>query len=138
MSSQDDNDKFEDTTASPSTSVPMVSLPVDGQTDTRSLKKRKRDEINPQTISENNITRFRVLKKLNIQLTRTEHHIKQSRKNNTARPRLSKILTPIDKSGHNVTPVNCVKPLVIHRRDIDDDVLIWSSSKRRRSPILAT
>ena len=58
----------------------------------------------------------------------------QSRKNNTARSRLSKILTPLDKSGHNVTPVNCVKPLVIHRKYIDNDVLIWFSSKRRRSP----
>ena len=110
MSSQEDNDKFGDRIASPSTSVPMVSLPVDGLADTRSLKKQKRDEINPQTISENNITWFRVLKKLTIQLTRTEHNIKQSRKNNTARSRLSKILTPIDKSGHNVTPVKCVKP----------------------------
>ena len=56
----------------------------------------------------------------------------RNRKNNTARSRLSKILTPIDKSGHNVMSVNCVKPLVIHRRYIDNDVLIWSSSKRRR------
>ena len=62
----------------------------------------------------------------------------QSKKNNTARSSLLKILTPLDKSGNNVTAVNCVKPLVIHRRYIDDDVLIWSSSKRRRSPILAT
>ena len=66
MSSLEDNDTFEDTTASPSASVSMASHPVDGLTGTRNLKKRKRDEINPQTISENNITRFKVLKKLNI------------------------------------------------------------------------
>ena len=138
MSSLEDKDKFEDMIASTSASVSMASLPVDGLTDTSSLKKWKRDEINPQTISKNNIKQFKVLKKINIQLTRTEHHIKQSRKNNTASSRLKKILTPIDKSGHNVTPVNCVKPLIIHRRYIDDDALIWSSSKRRKSPILAT
>ena len=62
----------------------------------------------------------------------------QSKKNNTTRSRLSKILTLLDKSGHNVMPVNSVKLLVIHRRYTDNDVLIWSSSKRRRSPILAT
>ena len=76
MSSNEDNDNFEDTTASPSASaVSIASLPADGPTNNRDLKKRKRDEITPQTISENNITRFKVLKKLNIQLTRTEHHI---------------------------------------------------------------
>ena len=80
MSSQEDNDTFEDTITSPSASVSMASHPVDGLTDTRNLKKRKRDKINPQTISENNITRFKVLKKLNIQLTRTEHHINYLKK----------------------------------------------------------
>ena len=75
MSSQEENDKFEDTfTATPSASaVSITTLPVPVTTDNR--KKRKLDDITPQTISENNITKFKVLKKLNIQLTRTEHHI---------------------------------------------------------------
>lgn len=56
----------------------------------------------------------------------------QSSKNNTARLRQSKTVSPLDKSGHDFTPANCVKPLVAYRY-IDDAVLIWSSSMRRRS-----
>ena len=57
MSSDEDNDKFEEKTTSPSASVVSIaSLPADGPTNSRKCKKRKRDEINTQTISENNIT----------------------------------------------------------------------------------
>ena len=75
MSSQDLNDEFEDTvTATPSTSVTSIAtLPPQGTTDNR--KKRKLDFPTQQTISENNIAKSKVLKKLHIQLTRTEHHI---------------------------------------------------------------
>ena len=75
MLSQDDNDKFQDTSAiTPSTSAIFVAtLPPSGTTENR--KKRKIDTITEQTINENNITKFKVLKKLNIQLTRTDHHI---------------------------------------------------------------
>ncbi|MCG8049068.1 MAG: hypothetical protein N0E48_26275 [Candidatus Thiodiazotropha endolucinida] len=80
MNSQDDIDKFEDTSAiTPSASaLSMVTLPPSGTTDNR--KKRKIDTITEQTISENNIAKFKVLKKLNIQLTRTDHHINYLRK----------------------------------------------------------
>ena len=57
MSSNEDNNKFEEKTTSPSASgVSIASLPADGPTYSRKFKKWKRDEINPRTISENNIT----------------------------------------------------------------------------------
>ena len=57
MSSNEDNDTFEEKTTSPSASfVSIASLPADGPTNSRKFKKRKRDEINPKTISENNIS----------------------------------------------------------------------------------
>ena len=61
----------------------------------------------------------------------------QSSKNNTARLRRLKSLSPLDKSGHDFMPVNCVKPLVAYRYK-DDDILIWSCSMRQRSPVLLT
>lgn len=75
MSSQEDNDTFLDTVASPSTSVSQATLPLDGTTDNRNTKKRKLPEIEQQSISQQNQAKFKVLKKLNIQLTRTNHHI---------------------------------------------------------------
>lgn len=80
MNSQDDSDKFEDTSAiTPSASaVSIAAFPPSGTTDNR--KKRKFDTITEQTISETNIAKFKVLKKLNIQLTRTDHHINYLKK----------------------------------------------------------
>ena len=62
MSSQEENEKFEDTvSATPSASVVSIAtLPPSGTTDHR--KKRKLDSITPQTIGENNIAKFKVLK----------------------------------------------------------------------------
>lgn len=39
------------------------------------VKKRKIDDEDKPVISQHNIAKFKVLKKLNIQLTRTKHHI---------------------------------------------------------------
>ena len=75
MSSQEDSERFVDTLTSPSNSVSIATLPGEGITDNRNLKKRKFEDTPPIKISENNITKFKVLKKLNIQLTRTDHHI---------------------------------------------------------------
>lgn len=74
-STQDENETYLDTVASPSSSVSQVTLPPDGATDNRTTKKRKTMETTQQSISEKNHASFKVLKKLNIQLTRTQHHI---------------------------------------------------------------
>ena len=76
MSSEEDNENEINPTPAIGTSVSKTTLPPEGTTDDRNSKKRKiLDDQPPQTISEKNITRFKVLKKLNIQLTRTNHHI---------------------------------------------------------------
>ena len=97
MSSQEDNDTFVDTVASPSVSVSQTTLPLNRTATDRYSKKRKVEEENVQTISENNQARFKVLKKLNIQLTRTNHHIsylKKCKQNRTIPKSLRVTLTP--------------------------------------------
>ena len=74
MSSHDVNEMINDSITPLGSSVSTTTLPAEGNTDNRNLKKRKLDEFTPQTISEPNINSFKVLKKLNIQLTRTNHH----------------------------------------------------------------
>ena len=58
----------------------MLIEPLNRTATDRYSKKRKVEEENVQTISENNQARFKVLKKLNIQLTRTNHHISYLKK----------------------------------------------------------
>lgn len=71
MSSQDENGMLIDDIVSQSTSVSVTTLPDE----TSSNKKRKIDEMEKPMNSQNNIAKFKVLKKLIIQLTRTRHHI---------------------------------------------------------------
>jgi hypothetical protein len=55
-------------------SVSQTTLPV--QSNTQTTKKRKLSAEPSHRIDESNVTRFKVLKRLNIQNTRTNHHIK--------------------------------------------------------------
>ena len=78
MNTQDDINKFEDTSAiTPSSSaLSIATFPLSGTTENQKKKKkqkkktkkkkRKIDTITEQTISENNIAKFKALKKLNI------------------------------------------------------------------------
>ena len=74
MASQENSEKFEDTVATWSTSITSTQTRTDEDAD-RNTKKRKMGILGNSTISEFNIPRFKVLKKLNIQITRTNHHI---------------------------------------------------------------
>ena len=78
MSSQEDNEIFEDTSAQPINSVTF--LPSATQSNLQLNKKRKLNETSSYTISESNQAKFKVLKKFHIQRTRTNHHIKYLRK----------------------------------------------------------
>lgn len=68
-----DSENFNDAISSPTASI--TTIPV--ETKTRTKKKRKADDIDstPGRIIQENLSKFKVLKKLNIQLTRTKHHI---------------------------------------------------------------
>ena len=63
---------FEDTLAPPSASISIAA--PSAQSNSHINKKHKFDKTN-WTISSNNQAKFKVLKKLHIQLTRTKHHI---------------------------------------------------------------
>ena len=69
-----DDDTFEEAiTTAPSTSL---TTPFPEQSNTQpNNKKRKIEDQTPRRIDESNITRFKVLRKLKIQQTRTSHHI---------------------------------------------------------------
>ena len=90
-------EKDKSLTATPSTSVSLTTLPIGTPNSRTNLnKKRKLESTNPQ-ISDYNIAKFKVLKKLNIQLTRTNHHIAYLKKchNNKSIPKsLRTNLTP--------------------------------------------
>ena len=108
MNTQEDNKKFEDmSTTTPSASAVSLTttLPLSGSTESRNNKKRKLDFIIPQTISENNIAKFSVLKKLNILLTRAEHHINYcglEKGNIVARIEVSESHIPLEKDENSV------------------------------------
>lgn len=74
MSDIDDNETFLDTSATPSASRSAIDLA--SAPNQQKQKKRKIDDSEKPSISESNQAKFKVLKKLNVQLTRTKHHIK--------------------------------------------------------------
>ena len=80
MHSQDENEIFQDTVASPSTPISQAALQLSGSTDKRMNKKRKLPESTQLIISEKNQASFKVLKKLSIQMTRTDHYINYLKK----------------------------------------------------------
>jgi hypothetical protein len=92
LSPQDDSD-FDTPSITPSVST--ATLPV--QTNHPTKKRKKTEDDSPRKIDEKNVSRFKVLKKLNIQRTRTEHHINYLQKCITTKsvPRALRVnLTP--------------------------------------------
>ena len=73
MSQTDEN--FEDTLEPPSTSTSQATLLSSNNSTFQPQKKRRLDDSSAVSISDYNQAKFRVLKKLRIQLTRTKRHI---------------------------------------------------------------
>ena len=61
MSSQEDNEQFLDTVASPLYSVSITTLPGEGITNTRNKKTTKIDDVSLKTINENNSTNTAII-----------------------------------------------------------------------------
>ena len=144
MSTQDDNKKFEDTVTIPFTSDTSTQVrtyedtnrntkntkkwKVD-PTDSRSLKKRKRGEINSKTTNQSIFTRFKVPNEQNYQPQRIHQQIKNPAKResigNTPNS-LSIIRTAISEARRNFMLEHRRQTLTILKY-IDDDIIIWSS-----------
>ena len=75
MSQTDVHEDYEDTLETPSTNTPQGTFSTTDASTSQPQKKRRLDEISSVTISDFNQAKFKILKKLNIQLTRTKHHI---------------------------------------------------------------
>ena len=98
-------------------------------TDSRSLKKRKRGEINSQTTNQSIFTRFKVPNEQNYQPQRIHQQIKNPAKResigNTPNS-LSIIRTAISEARRNFMLEHRRQTLTILKY-IDDDIIIWSS-----------
>ena len=75
MSQTDIHENFEDTLEPPSTSTSQATLLSSNNSTFQPQKKRRLDDSTAVSISDYNQAKFRVLKKLRIQLTRTKRHI---------------------------------------------------------------
>ena len=75
MSQTDVHEDYEDTLETPSSNTPQGTFSTTDASTSQPQKKRRLDESSSVTISDFNQAKFKVLKKLNIQLTRTKHHI---------------------------------------------------------------
>ncbi len=131
-SNEADLDEF--TEARQSNSIASRIFPTDSTTSLSHKRRRTTEDADADTqptttkISDINIAKFRVLKKLNIQLTRTQHHLDYLQRcvsNKTIPKSLRVNIIPQERNFLNT----CTKLPLTWWRYIDDIYMIWPHSR---------